>query len=66
MLGSRRKFAFFVAQFNREDMLVLKDLLETGRVKPFVERTYPLTQIAEAMRHLGTGHARGKIAVTMV
>lgn len=66
MLGASQKFAFFVAQFNREDMLVLKDLLETGRVKPFVERTYPLEQIAEAMCHLGAGHARGKIVVTTI
>jgi len=65
MLGSSQKFAFFVAQFNREDMLVLKDFLETGKVKPFVERTYPLSKIAEAMHHLGTGHARGKIVITM-
>ncbi|MCE7860468.1 MAG: NAD(P)-dependent alcohol dehydrogenase, partial [Chloroflexi bacterium CFX2] len=64
-LGSKRKVMFFVAQFNREDMAVLKDMLETGRIKPFVERTYPLAQIAEAMRLLGTGHAQGKIVVTM-
>jgi NADPH:quinone reductase-like Zn-dependent oxidoreductase len=65
MLGSSRKFAFFIAQFNREDMLALKDLLETGKVKPFVERTYPLEKISEAMRHLGMGHAQGKIVITM-
>jgi len=65
MLGSSQKFAFFIAQFNREDMQVLKDLLETGKVKPFVEKTYPMTRIADAMRHLGTGHAQGKIVVTM-
>ena len=64
-LGSKRKVIFFVAKFNREDMLALKDLLETGKIKPFVERTYPLTQIADAMRLLGAGHARGKIVVTM-
>jgi NADPH:quinone reductase-like Zn-dependent oxidoreductase len=65
MLGSSQKFAFFIAQFNREDMLVLKDLLETGKVKPFVEQTYPMTRIADAMHHLGQGHAQGKIVVTM-
>lgn len=64
-LGSKRKVAFFVAQFNREDMGVLKDLLESGKVKPFVERTYPLSKIADAMRHLGGGHAKGKIVITM-
>lgn len=65
MLGSSQKFVFFIAQFNREDMLVLKNLLETGKVKPFVEKAYPMTRIADAMRHLGTGHARGKIVITM-
>ncbi|RIK31692.1 MAG: alcohol dehydrogenase [Anaerolineae bacterium] len=65
MLGSSRKFAFFIAKFNREDMQVLKDLIETGKVKPFVERTYPMTRIADAMTHLGAGHAKGKIVVSM-
>ena len=63
MLGASQKFAFFIAKFNREDMLVLKDLLETGKLKPFVEQMYPMTKIADAMRHLGMGHAKGKIVV---
>ncbi|MCC7189358.1 MAG: NAD(P)-dependent alcohol dehydrogenase [Anaerolineales bacterium] len=65
MLGSNRKFAFFVAQFNRKDMQILKDLIESGKVKPFVEKTYSMSRIADAMRHLGMGHAQGKIVVTM-
>ncbi len=65
MLGASQKFVFFVAQFNRDDMEVLKNLLETGKVKPFVEHTYPRSKIADAMRHLGGGHAKGKIVVTM-
>ena len=64
-LGSRRKLVFFVAKFTREDMLVLKDLLETGKVKPFVERTYPMTQVAEAMRYMETGHVQGKLVLTV-
>jgi NADPH:quinone reductase-like Zn-dependent oxidoreductase len=64
-LGSKRTVVFFIAQFNREDMLALKDLLETGKVKPFVEKTYPLAQIADAMRHFGAGHVQGKIVVTV-
>lgn len=64
-LGSTRKVVFFIAKFNKEDMLFLKDLLETGRVKPVVEQSYPLSEVAEAMRHLGAGHAQGKIVVTM-
>jgi D-arabinose 1-dehydrogenase-like Zn-dependent alcohol dehydrogenase len=65
MLGASQKFAFFIANFTRADFMALKDLIETGKVKPFVEKTYPMTRIADAMRHLGTGHAQGKIVITM-
>jgi NADPH:quinone reductase-like Zn-dependent oxidoreductase len=64
-LGSSQKVVFFVADFNREDLLAMKDLLETGKVKPFVERTYPVAQTAEAMHYLGTGHVQGKLAITI-
>lgn len=64
-LGSSRKVMFYIARFTREDFLVLKDLIEAGKVKPFVEQTYPLAQISDAMRHLGAGHAQGKIVITM-
>ncbi|MFT3895233.1 MAG: NAD(P)-dependent alcohol dehydrogenase [Anaerolineales bacterium] len=60
-----QKVIFFVANFNREDFCVLKDLMEAGKVKPIVDRTYPLNKINEAISYLGTGHARAKIAVTM-
>jgi NADPH:quinone reductase-like Zn-dependent oxidoreductase len=65
MLGASQKFAFFIAKFTREDFLVLKDLVEAGKIKPFVEKIYPISRIADAMHHLGTGHAKGKIVVTM-
>ena len=64
-LGSSQKVVFFIANFNREDLLVMKDLLETGKVKPFVERTYPMTQTADAMRYLGTGHVQGKLVIAI-
>ncbi|MBV6401074.1 MAG: alcohol dehydrogenase [Anaerolineales bacterium] len=65
MLGASQKFVFFTAQFNRADMQTLKELVESGNVKPFVEKAYPMTRIVDAMTHLGNGHARGKIVVTM-
>lgn len=64
-LGASQKMAFFVAKFNRADFIVLRDMLAEGKVKPVVERTYPLAQTSEAMRHLGTGHAQGKIVITV-
>jgi len=47
------------------DLLVLKELLESGKVAPVVGRTYPLSRTADAIRHFGEGHARGKIVITV-
>ena len=60
-----QKVVFFVANFNREDLCVLRELMEAGKVKPVVDRIYPLNRINEAMSYLGTGHARAKIVVTI-
>ena len=56
---------FFVASPNKEDLLVLRDLIESGRVMPFVERRYPLGELAEAIDYVAQGHAHGKIVVTI-
>ena len=60
-----QKVVFFIAKFIREDFLLLNQWFESGKVKPFIEKSYPLENISAAMRHLGTGHAQGKIVVTM-
>ena len=62
---SSQKVVFFIAQINKADMEVLRDLLETGKVTPVVDRSYELSRIADALDYLGQGHARGKIVVTM-
>jgi NADPH:quinone reductase-like Zn-dependent oxidoreductase len=62
-IGASQKVVFFIAQFNRPDLDVLRELIENGKVKPVVEKVYPLAQVGDAMRHLGTGHARGKIVL---
>ncbi|GAA1980030.1 NAD(P)-dependent alcohol dehydrogenase [Microbacterium pumilum] len=50
---------------NRQDLLVLKDLIEDGRVIPLVDRTYPLSQAADALGHVRNGHARGTVVLTI-
>jgi NADPH:quinone reductase-like Zn-dependent oxidoreductase len=60
-----RKAPFFLAKFNNADLDVLGEMLASGRLKPFVERTYPLSEVGEALRRLGEGHAQGKFAVTV-
>jgi NADPH:quinone reductase-like Zn-dependent oxidoreductase len=62
-LGSSQKVHFFIAQFNRPDLDTLREMIESGKVKPVVEKVYPLAQAGDAMRHLGTGHAKGKIVL---
>ena len=62
LFGSREA-VFFVAKFTSDDMGVLRELLETGKVTPAIDRSYELNEIAEALRHLGEGHARAKIVV---
>ena len=47
------------------DLLVLKELIEAGKVTPVVDRTYPLSETAEAVRFLRSGQARGKLVVTI-
>ena len=49
----------------KEDMTYLRDLMQAGKVRPVIDRTYPLSQIAEAVRYVEKGHARGKVAITI-
>ena len=50
---------------NKADLLVIKELLETGQVVPVIDRTYPLAETADAIRYLETGRARGKVIITI-
>jgi NADPH:quinone reductase-like Zn-dependent oxidoreductase len=64
--GSRRVVAPFLAKMNREDLVVLQKLLEAGTVTPVIDKRYELSEVPEALRYLGEGHARGKIVVTVL
>jgi NADPH:quinone reductase-like Zn-dependent oxidoreductase len=46
-------------------LVVLKELIEAGKLTPFIDRTFPLSEVPEAIRYLETGRARGKIVVTV-
>ena len=50
---------------NRADLLVLRGLIEAGKVTPVVDKTYPLSQTGEAIGHVGLGHARGTVVINM-
>jgi NADPH:quinone reductase-like Zn-dependent oxidoreductase len=64
-LRASQTMTFFIAKLTREDLQVMRELIEAGKVTPVVERTYPLSETADALRYLGEGHAQGKIVITM-
>jgi NADPH:quinone reductase-like Zn-dependent oxidoreductase len=55
----------FLGRPKAEDLLVLKDLVETGRVTPVIGARYPLSDVPNAIRELGAGHGRGKVVITV-
>ncbi len=64
-LFTRQTLRPFTSVGKRQDLLELAELLETGRLTPVIDRTYPLAEAAEALRYVGAGHTRGKVVVTV-
>jgi NADPH:quinone reductase-like Zn-dependent oxidoreductase len=60
-----KKFRCFLANINHKDLVCLKELLETGKVIPVIDRRYPLSDTAEALCYLEEHHARGKVVLTV-
>jgi NADPH:quinone reductase-like Zn-dependent oxidoreductase len=59
----RQRLRPLVSKERREDLVVLKELIEAGKVTPVIDRTYPLREAPQAIRQLEEGHARGKIVI---
>jgi NADPH:quinone reductase-like Zn-dependent oxidoreductase len=53
-----------LARSNKEDLTTMRELMETGRVTPVIDRRYRLSEVSEAIRYLEAGHARGKVVIT--
>lgn len=60
-----QKLGNFLVSMKHEDLSVLKEFIEAGKVSPVMDRTYPLNETAQAIGHVGEGHARGKTAITL-
>jgi NADPH:quinone reductase-like Zn-dependent oxidoreductase len=60
-----QKLGTFVARENHEDMIVLKELIEAGKITPVIDRTYPLSEVSAAIRYMREGRARGKLVITV-
>ena len=64
-LVGRKKMCGFMANVNKKDLVVLKDLLAAGKIVPVIDRHYPFSDVAEALRYIEEGHAKGKVVITM-
>src|SRR5213594_687333 len=60
-----QKFVAYIAQFNKQDMTLLADLMQSGKITPVIDRTYKLNETADALRYLEQGHARGKVVINL-
>jgi NADPH:quinone reductase-like Zn-dependent oxidoreductase len=65
VLGGRKIGLMETAKADQKDLVLIKELLEAGKVVPVIDRTYPLSEVPEAIRYLETGHARGKVIITV-
>jgi NADPH:quinone reductase-like Zn-dependent oxidoreductase len=62
---TRQTLRPFLSVEKRQDLLYLAELLEAARLTPVIDRTYPLSEAAEALRYVGAGHTRGKVVITV-
>lgn len=62
---SRRRIVLCSTKFTSGDLVTLKEMLETGKIKPIIDRRYDLAGVSEALEYLGEGHAGGKLVVTL-
>jgi len=60
-----KKMTNFSAKPNQKDLIFIKELLEAGKVVPFIDRRYPLSEVADAVRYYGEGHPQGKVVITV-
>jgi NADPH:quinone reductase-like Zn-dependent oxidoreductase len=62
---SSKKVGSFLQRANQNDLVFMKELLETGKVKPVIDRQYKLSEVPDAFRYFEKGHAQGKVVITM-
>jgi len=66
MSRNGQKMGNLLAKPNKDDLAFIKELLEAGKIKPVIDRCYPLSEVADAIRYLEEGHAQGKVVITVV
>jgi NADPH:quinone reductase-like Zn-dependent oxidoreductase len=61
----RQQGSMYVSKSNNKDLIILKELIESGKITPVIDRTYPFSEIPEALGYVGKGHTRGKVVITV-
>ena len=61
----RQRLRAFVTKWNNEDLVVMKDLIESGKVTPVIDKTFPLSETPQAIGYVEAGHARGKVVISV-
>jgi NADPH:quinone reductase-like Zn-dependent oxidoreductase len=64
--GGKKLGSMGIAKVNQEDLVFLGELLKAGKIVPVIDRSYPLSKIAEAFRYVEDTHAQGKVVITVV
>ena len=65
LAGSRKVVSPFLASIKKDDLVALGELLEAGNVNPVIEKRYELSEVPDAVGYVGTGHAQGKIVISI-
>jgi len=60
-----QKMGMMMADANQKDLIVLGEMMQSGKIKPVIDKTYKLSEVPEAIRYLEQGHARGKVVITV-
>jgi NADPH:quinone reductase-like Zn-dependent oxidoreductase len=60
-----QKLVMFLAKPSKEDLTIIGQLMEAGKVAPVIDKRYSLSEVPEAIRYLEEGHARGKAVITL-
>jgi NADPH:quinone reductase-like Zn-dependent oxidoreductase len=62
---SKQKFPFYIAKLTKDDLNVMRDMMQTGKVNPVIDRTYKMSETQTAVRYMEEGHARGKVVISI-